>query len=138
MSGSTALIVVLALMVAGWMGLRVYRHAGTRPASRSRMSEHGNDAEQWGVRVSALAAKQACPQVRKLLGKEFLINQKPRLPLPDCPYPRQCECRYTKLYDRRRVERRSSEERRKDQRFEKDNPPRRSGRDRRRGQVDWS
>lgn len=120
MGGSTALIVVLALMVACLIGLWAYRRAGTQPRPRNGERKAVNEAEPWGVRVSAPDEKQACPQVRKFLGKEFPISENPRLPLLDCPYPRQCECRYTRLFDGRRVERRSSQERRHGQRFEKE------------------
>ena len=125
-------------MVGGWIGLRAYRRASTRMPSRNKEVEHGNEAEQWGVRVSAPAREQACPKAQKLLGKEFPISQKPQLPLSDCPYPRECECRYTKLFDRRREERRSGEERRQDQRFDAANTPRRSGKDRRKNKIDWA
>ena len=71
-------------------------------------------------------------------GKEYPIGEKPQLPLPDCPFPRQCECHYIKLFDRRKGERRSGQELRAGgHRFEKDNPPRRSGKDRRKN-VDWT
>ena len=161
MGGSTTLIVVIVAIVAASLGLWAYRRS-TRPTSMKSTnrkptstkptstqptsatngkSKASNQAEQWGVRISAPAKERACPQAQELLGKEFPIGKKPSLPLPDCPYPHQCECHYIKLFDRRRQERRSDQERRQgDQRFEVDHPPRRSGADRRKGDksdIDW-
>jgi hypothetical protein len=153
MGVSTTLIVVFAAIVAALLGLWAYRRStkptgtkptGTKPTStkptspRNEKSKSSNQAEQWGVRISAPAKERACPQVQEILGKEFPIGKKPLLPLPDCPYSHQCECHYIKLFDRRRHERRSDQERRQGgQRFETDNPPRRSGADRRKGDIDW-
>jgi hypothetical protein len=148
MGVSTTLIVVFVAFVAALLGLWAYRRStkptstrptGTKPTSATNeKSKAGNQAEQWGVRISAPAKERACPQAQEILGKEFPIGKKPLLPLPDCPYPHQCECRYTKLFDRRRHERRSDQERREGgQRFDVDNPPRRSGADRRKGDIDW-
>src|ERR1700694_86269 len=116
MGVSTTLIVVFVAIVAALLGLWGYRRS-TRPTStkptsaRNEKSKASNQAEQWGVRISAPAKERACPQAQELLGKEFPIGKKPPLPLPDCPYSHQCECHYIKLFDRRRVERRSDQER---------------------------
>jgi FtsZ-interacting cell division protein ZipA len=153
MGGSTTLIIVFVAIVAALLGLWAYRRStkptstkptstkptSTKPTSaRNEKSKASNQAEQWGVRISAPAKERTCPQAQEILGKEFPIGKKPPLPLPDCPYPHQCECRYIKLFDRRRQERRSDQERREGgQRFEVDNPPRRSGADRRKSDIDW-
>jgi hypothetical protein len=153
MGGSTTLIVIIVAIVAALLGLWAYRRS-TRPTSTkltsakptsakltsatNEKSKGSNQAEQWGVRISAPAKERACPQAQELLGKEFPLGKKPALPLPYCPYSHQCECRSIKLFDRRRLERRSDQERRGGgQRFEVGNPPRRSGADRRKGDIDW-
>jgi hypothetical protein len=140
MDGMTTLIIVFVVaIVAALLGLWAYRRTPTPKAPRSGKNEVSDEAEQWGVRISAPDDKRACPQVRQCLDKEYPIGERPQLPLPDCPFPRQCECRYIKLFERRKEERRSGQELRvKGHRFEKDNPPRRSGKDRRRKNVDWS
>ena len=112
---STTLIIVLIAIVAGVVGLWAYRRSAARPHVHIGPSEdvHAGHAkskakdqiEQWGVRISAPTKEKACPKAREILGKEFPIAEKPQLPLPDCPYPRQCECHYTKLFDRRKGER---------------------------------
>src|SRR6266496_2933256 len=133
------LIVVVAAIVVALLGLWAYRRSGTPRATGIRRSDAGDQAEQWGVRITAPAKERACPQVREFLGKEFRIGEKPQLPLPDCPFPHECQCGYIKLFDRRKYERRSGQERRQaGQRFEKDNPPRRSGKDRRKKNIDWT
>jgi hypothetical protein len=163
MGGSTTLIIVFVAIAAASLGLWAYRRS-TKPTSTkpttakptsakstsskststkstsatNEKSKGGNQAEQWGVRIAAPAKERACPQAQELFGKEFPIGKKPPLPLPDCPYSHQCECRYIKLFDRRRHERRSEHERREGgQRFEVDNTPRRSGADRRKSDIDW-
>ena len=137
---SLTLLFVCVAIVGGLVGLRVYRRR-TAPKSavhaRNRTSESRSQADQWGVRIAAASKERACPQVRPLLGKEFPIADKPYLPLHDCPYPRQCECRFIPLIDRRKQERRSGEDRREAKRFDKDKADRRSGKDRRKGGVDW-
>jgi hypothetical protein len=141
MGGWTIPIVLFVVIVAAVVGLVAYRRGSTPKASRSRNApsgkkkepgkkeagkkEVGKKPEQWGVQVSALAPERACPQAQALMDKAFSIETKPRLPLPDCPFPQKCECRFTKLFERRSDERRSGKERReKGARFEKE-PPRR-------------
>jgi hypothetical protein len=149
MGVSTTLIIILIAIVVGVLGLWAYRRSAARPHVQDGPSEavHAghvktkarDQVQQWGVRISAPAREKACPKAREILGKEFPIDEKPQLPLPDCPYPRQCECYYAKLFDRRKEERRSGQERRKDgQRFESHS--RRSGKDRRKkkSNIDWT
>ena len=139
MGASTVLIVIVTAIAAVLLGLRAYRRVPTSMGKLNRNSEVGNQAEQWGVRIDAPAKERACPRVRELLGREYPIDAKPRLPVPGCPFLNQCECRYVKLFDRRKEERRSRQEQRPGgQRFEKDKPTRRSGRDRRKDKLDWS
>jgi hypothetical protein len=139
MSGSTTLIIVLVALVAALLGLWAYRRR--RPAKPTHEGKAEgkprNQVEQWGVRIAAPAKERACPQVQELLGKEFPIGKKPPLPVPDCPYSHQCQCHYVKLFDRRRHERRKDQDRRQAQRFEDTNQSRRTGKDRRKSQIDW-
>jgi len=138
MGGVTIPIVVLVAIMAGLLGLWAYRRSPTPKVPRNGSHEANDQAEQWGVRIAAPVKERACPQARDRLGKEYPIGEKPHLPLPDCPFPRECECHYIKLFDRRKGERRSGQELRAGgHRFEKDNPPRRSGKDRRKN-VDWT
>ena len=137
MAGSTILFIVLIAIVVAMLGLWAYRRSATPTSPGSGESKTRNQVEQWGVRIAAAAKERACPRAQELLGKEFPMGQRPPLPLPDCPYPQQCECHYVKLFDRRRDERRSGQDRRQAQRFDKDNPPRRGGKDRRKNQIYW-
>jgi hypothetical protein len=137
MGASTILIVVFVVTVATLLGLWAYRRSTTPAGALNGNRKTANQAEQWGVRISAPARERACPEVRELLGKEFPSAGRPQLPLPSCPYSQQCECRYIRLFNRRKQERRSGPDRRlAGQRFEKDKAPRRSRNDRRR-QIQW-
>ena len=139
MGGSTILIVFLAAIVAASLGLWAYRRSATPRTAGNRKSDAANQTEHWGVRITAPAKERFCPQVREFLGKEFRIGEKPQLPLPDCPFPHECQCGYIKMFDRRKQERRSGQERRQaGLRFENEKPPRRSGKDRRKKNVDWT
>jgi hypothetical protein len=149
MGGSITLIVVFAGIVAGAAALWMYRRRSASPASRhsntSRpngtvtATKHEKKVEQWGVRILNPHKEKACPQVRGFLGKEFPLEHKPALPVKDCPFPQQCECHYAKLFDRRKEERRSGNERRAALRAEKGHQDRRSGKDRRKGRsLDWT
>jgi hypothetical protein len=126
-------VVVVAAAVGYWVWQRSSAPADVPedPAQRP--------AIQWGVRICAPAGRPVCPHGRAIDGKEFTLSEKPQLPLPDCPFPQQCECTYLKLFDRRQGERRDRHDRRaKGQRFEPDKTPRRKGRDRRKkSDIDW-
>jgi FtsZ-interacting cell division protein ZipA len=149
MGVSITLIIVFIAIVAGVVGLWAYRRSASQPQlgpakngvkpPANGTNEAKSQVEQWGVRITASTREKACPQARQILGKEFPMDKKPQLPLPDCPYPRQCECHYTKLFDRRKEERRSGQERRQGgQRYESNS--RRSGKDRRKkkSNIDWT
>ncbi len=157
MGGSMILIVVLVSIAVGVAALLIYRQRSTAQhniqnllgpqknagAHKDRPQKshpaNKNQAEQWGVRIAASAKAQTCPQVRGLLGKEFPVQQKPSLPVKECPFPRECECHYVKLFDRRKEERRAGKERRAALRVEKGHGDRRSGKDRRKNKdVDWT
>ena len=152
MGGSITLIVVLVGIAVGIATLLIYRQRSTARESAPNLvaapkgdhahknhPPHKNEAEQWGVRIAASTKDQTCPQVRGLLGKEFPLEQKPSLPMKDCPFPQQCGCHYVKLFDRRKGERRSGKERRQAQRFEHGHHDRRSGKDRRKNKnLDWA
>lgn len=144
MGGSITLIVVFFGVVAGAAGLWFYRRRTRQPALRNPANggapvAKSKTVEQWGVRIALAHKEKACPQVRGLLGKEFALDNKPPLPMKDCPYPQQCECHYVKLFDRRKEERRSGHERRQLLRAEKGQQDRRSGKDRRKGRsLDWT
>jgi hypothetical protein len=56
--------------------------------------------------VSIIAAKTSCREAGRVRGKPYLLRDAPRLPLPSCPNPERCPCRYRKHPDRRMRERR--------------------------------
>jgi hypothetical protein len=128
----------VVVVAAALLGFRAWRRSSAHADGPEDSTPH--PAIQWGVRICAPAGRPACPQVRAIDGKEFTLSEKPQLPLPDCPFPHQCECTYLKLFDRRHADRRDRHDRRaKGQRFEPDKTPRRKGRDRRKkSDIDWA
>lgn len=129
---------ILVAVVGAFLGVWAFGRSTARAEAKTGVSNSSTRPEQWGVRIHAPAKDRACPQVQDILGKEFQLDAKPPLPLPNCTNPNHCECRYIKLSDRRKGDRRSGHERReKGHRYEKDKLPRRSGRDRRKKVVDW-
>lgn len=148
MGGSVTLLIVFVGIVGGATALWLYRRrSASSPLHPNAVRPHGspvqpkpeNKAQQWGVRITNANKDKACPQVRAFLGKEFPLDKKPSLPVKDCPFSQQCECHYVKLFDRRKAERRSGNERRKAVRVEDGHQDRRSGNDRRKGKsLDWT
>jgi len=125
-------ILAVVVVVAALLRLRAYRRSPTAARNPSVKSKAGNEAEYWGVRISAPLGVRACARVQELLGKEFPLAAKPALPLPDCSFPQECQCGYIKLLDSRKGDRRSDQERRAaGPRSEPGKLPVRSGIDRR-------
>jgi hypothetical protein len=56
--------------------------------------------------ISIVATSTSCRQSKVIRGKRFLVADVPRIPLPSCPHPAICECRYRKFADRRLEDRR--------------------------------
>ena len=138
MVGSTFLIAAGLTVGATLLVLWAFRRPTKSKSPANARKAPGDRTEQWGVRITAPAKDLACPQAQKLMDKNFALTEKPQLPVADCPFPHQCECHYTKLFDRRKHERRSGSERRREGiRLEQEREPRRSGKDRRR-RVDWT
>jgi hypothetical protein len=126
-------LLIIAMVLALRAPPRSKVHQDSNPGA-------GKCAEQWGVQMTIPAAALVCPRGRELAGHQFTMDERPPLPLPECPYPHQCECRFTKLFERRKHDRRSGHERRHaGQRFETSNPPRRDGNERRKkGRPNWT
>jgi len=131
MSVPISLFILLVATSVALACLWAYSRRPETSSSAGRRTEPHHQVEQWGVRIAATTKTRACPRARMLVGKEFALADRPRLPLPDCPYPQQCECSYVKLFERRHHGRRSEEDPRELVRFEDGKPPRRSGKDRR-------
>ncbi len=56
--------------------------------------------------VTIIGGETACAAARALRQKRFLSAQAPLLPLAQCAFPTQCQCRYQHLQDRRSTLRR--------------------------------
>ena len=112
---------------------------GTPPSGGDRFGFAAPSAQIGGAAAMVLKVPDpahACESVRRRMDKTFAPDEAPALPLKDCGHV-DCRCRYERIANRRKGERRVSPDRRDSFRFEmKDD--RRKGRDRRRGQgVVW-
>ncbi len=56
--------------------------------------------------VSIVPGRSSCPESFVLSRLRLLSREAPALPLPDCPTPERCACRFQKYDDRRQEERR--------------------------------
>lgn len=77
----------------------------------------------------------ACDDARKLQDKSFPVADVPKLPFKTCDRG-DCRCRYDKVVNRRKGERRTKADRRDEIRFQTKSD-RRAGRDRRKHNSGW-
>jgi len=56
--------------------------------------------------VAIVPNMSACPDARAIAGIRYLSREAPPLPLPACPWPERCRCRFEKFEDRRQDDRR--------------------------------
>jgi hypothetical protein len=77
-----------------------------RPKSPSGQKMRGR--EPWHA-VALVCKGQACEAVLALRGRRFLSAQAPRLPIPECSQPQNCQCSYRHYSDRRAGLRRAEE-----------------------------
>jgi hypothetical protein len=86
----------------------------------------------WGKRVAIPPQGPACQAVKNIAEIKFKAAEAPHLPLHECTHKFNCQCHYQQLEEKRSgKERRDGIDRRPVVRYDLDNPPRRSGRDRR-------
>src|SRR6185369_11160053 len=95
---------IMAALVVWWAysrssrkALRVARKHGT-PV---HVTTWGTPEQQWGMQIDSAGEGRTCAAARELIDRRFPMAKIPPLPLPDCPYPRQCECHYRRLADER-------------------------------------
>ncbi len=144
MDGSSLLAVVAVLLLAAWLGRRVYRRpndeigasAGARANGRAGGGPAGRGAagavaRKCNAQLHIPSRKRACRGALAIAGKQFSRGAVPPLPLPRCSASHRCRCRFIEVADRRSRNRRSEQERRWGERGEADGSDRRSGNDRR-------
>jgi hypothetical protein len=56
--------------------------------------------------VAIIAKTSSCEPARAKHGARYLSREAPPLPLPTCPWPEKCPCRFEKFDDRRQDDRR--------------------------------
>src|SRR4051812_34253926 len=121
-----AWIIAALVLTAAALAVSPYRRRVAAALKLKRKTR--NQAQQWGVPIHAPAREHTCPQVRDLRGQASPLPQKPHLPSVGLFFPHECQCRYARLLERGREDRPPGQARRlKGLRFDRDNPPRRSG-----------
>lgn len=87
------------------------------------------------VVLRVLDPGSACESARQNNGRTSLLSDAPKLPYKDCGRI-DCRCRYERIADRRRGQRRQQADRREEIRFELKKEDRRKG-DRRKNSNPW-
>lgn len=54
--------------------------------------------------VAIVPKPSSCEEARAIGGIRYLSREAPPLPLPNCPWPERCRCRFEKFDDRRQDE----------------------------------
>jgi hypothetical protein len=58
--------------------------------------------------VAVVADEHACPAALAAADQRYLAQEAPRIPLPQCTKPLQCQCRLARFNDRRKTDRRDA------------------------------
>lgn len=77
------------------------------PAS-TRPEPPANTASLAFYAASVVPDEAACAAALATAGQRYLASEAPRIPLPDCTKPLQCQCRLARFNDRRRTDRRDA------------------------------
>lgn len=129
--GGWLLIFVVFIALAGGVALHLHRRRLAREKARLEALASQPQKKYWGKQVIVPTCGQVCLAARNLAERCFKLDEAPNLPLAECTCKLDCRCSYRLLEDRRSNERREGFDRRAAVRYDPDNPPRRSGRDRR-------
>lgn len=126
------LLALLAIVLL--LGLIVYLRRRQAAKEKAYLAALAAEPETpvWGKQVAIPSQGYVCQAVRDIAGTHFMKDDAPHLPLHECTNKFACQCKYQLIKDKRSgKERRDGIDRRPVVRYDPDNPPRRSGRDRR-------
>ncbi len=86
----------LLVLTVAWLTVRIrHNKAAMKAESRPAAQEHG------AYRAVAIKySENACDAAKAMTGRRFLSNAAPRLPLPECDFPK-CRCKFAHYGDRR-------------------------------------
>src|SRR6185437_12845657 len=76
------------------------------PAGRPETPATATPAPFYAVEV--VAEEDACASALATAGQRYLAQDAPRIPLPECTRPLQCQCRLARFNDRRKTDRRDA------------------------------
>jgi hypothetical protein len=80
----------------------------SRPVTQAAMARNPANKSSEFHAVAINCSDSACDAAKALLGKRFLSNDAPRLPLDECTVP-TCECRFRHYADRRNAKNRRNQ-----------------------------
>lgn len=130
--GGWMILILIILVLAGGVVLYLRRLNGIREKARLEAYAAMPSKKYWGKQLTLPARGPACMAAKELADRRFKFDEAPHLPLTECTCKFDCRCSYKLLEERRSgKERREGFDRRPVVRYDPDNPPRRSGRDRR-------
>jgi len=90
------LLGALLILTVAWLVVRIRRNkAATIAESQPRV----NDSGAFHA-VAIKYSENACDAAKAMTGRRFLSNTAPRLPLPECDFPK-CSCKFAHYDDRR-------------------------------------
>lgn len=93
-----ALVGLLVILLVAWLVLRL--RSGKQPVQQKQpVHKKLTDSSPFHA-VSIKAEASACAAAKALVGKRYLSDAAPRLPLPECDSA-TCTCRFVHYADRR-------------------------------------
>lgn len=130
--GSWLLVILIVLALAAGIALYLRRSSIAKEKARLEAYAAMPTRKYWGKRLRVPTHGPSCLAAKKLANERFKFEEAPQLPLAECTCKFDCRCSYELLEERRSgKERREGYDRRDAVRYDPDNPPRRSGHDRR-------
>ncbi len=129
--GGWLLIFVVLIALGGGIALHLHHRRLAREKARLEALAAQPQRKNWGKQLIVPACGQVCLAAQNLAERRFRLDEASTLPLAECTCKLDCRCSYRLLEEKRGYERREGFDRRGAVRYDPDNPPRRSGRDRR-------
>lgn len=130
-TGGWFLIFLIIIALGGGVAVHLHRRHLAREKARLEALAAQPQKKYWGKQLLIPADAHVCLAAQELAGRCLKLDEAPPLPLAECTCRIHCRCSYRLLEERRSKERREGFDRRGAVRYDPENPPRRSGHDRR-------
>lgn len=86
----------LLVLTISWLVVRIRQNKAVAVAASKRPIKQAGAYHAVAIKY----AENACDPAKAMVGRRFLSNAAPRLPLPECDYP-ACGCKFAHYADRR-------------------------------------